>query len=234
MSEPDRNPSLKSERTRLRRAHKKGVYDRETLYALLDDFPLCHVGYIENGVPYVTPTLQWREADRVYWHGSSKSRAILSAAGQPVCLTATRLDGLVLARSGFEHSVNHVSAMIFGTPAIIKDPDQKRSHLKRMFDHLYPGRWEQLRPMSEAELKATAVIGMDITEASVKLRSGPSDEPDKDRSWPVWGGTIPISTTTAQAVPDASNQVPLPDYLKQFSFCRAFETERRANGQTAD
>ena len=225
MSELSRTLSLKSERTRLRRAHKKGVYDRETLYALLDDFPLCHVGYIEAGVPYVTPTLQWREGDRVYWHGSSKSRAILSAAGQRVCLTVTRLDGLVLARSGFEHSVNHASAMIFGTPDLVKDPEQKCAHLKRMFDHLYPGRWDQLRPMSEAELKATAVIGMDITEASVKLRSGPSDEPDEDRSWPVWGGTIPISTRTSEAVPDASNQMPLPEYLKQFRFCGMSETQ---------
>ena len=159
MSEPDRNPSLKTERTRLRRAHKKGVYDRDTLYALLDDFPLCHVGYIEDGLPYVTPTLQWREADRVYWHGSSKSRAILSAADKPVCLTVSRLDGLVLARSGFEHSVNHASAMIFGTPSLVEVPEQKRVHLKRMFDHLYPGRWDQLRPMSGGELKATAVMG---------------------------------------------------------------------------
>lgn len=224
MSESDRNPSLKSERTRLRRAHKKGVYDRDKLYALLDEVPLCHVGYVDKSVPYVTPTLQWREGDRVYWHGSSKSRAVLSAAGQPVCLTVTRLDGLVLARSGFEHSVNHVSAMIFGTPGLIEDPAQKRAHLMRMFNHLYPGRWDQLRPMSEAELKATAVIGMDIREASVKIRSGPSDEPDKDRSWPVWGGTIPISTRTAQAVPDGDNQMPLPDYLRQFRLFRAPET----------
>lgn len=219
MSESEQTPSLRSERTRLRRARKKGLYDRNSLYTLLDDFPLCHVAYIESGVPYATPTLQWRESNRVYWHGSSKSRAVLSAAGQTVCLTVTRLDGLVLARSGFEHTVNHASAMIFGTPFLIKDPEQKRAHLKHMFDHLYPGRWEQLRPMSDGELKATAIIGMDITEASVKIRSGPSDERDVDRSWPVWAGTIPISTKAAQAVPDASNQMPLPEYLELFTFC---------------
>lgn len=218
MSEFRDAPSLKTERSRLRRAHKKGAYDRESLYALLDNVPLCHVGYVDNGAPVVTPTLQWREGDRIYWHGSSKSRAILCAVDRPVCLTVTRLDGLVLARSGFEHSVNHASAMLFGTPNLVHDTQDKRHHLKTMFDHIYPGRWDQLRPMTDLELRATAVIGMDITEASVKTRTGPSDEPDEDRTWPVWAGTLPISWQTAPAEPDADNLAPLPETLSGYQF----------------
>ena len=213
--------SLKTERTRLRRAHTKGTYDRDSLYALLDSVPLCHVGYVDDGMPVVTPTLQWREGDRIYWHGSSKSRAILRAADQPVCLTVTRLDGLVLARSGFEHSVNHASAMLFGTPHLVSDPKDKERHLKAMFDHIYPSRWEQLRPMTDLELRATAVIGMDIAEASVKTRTGPSDEPDEDRAWPIWAGTLPISWQTAHAEADADNLAPLPEVLSDYQFGRS-------------
>ncbi len=218
MTQIDRYSSLMSDRARLRRAHSKGSYDRDTLYALLDEVPLCHVGYIDNGSPFVTPTLQWREENRVYWHGSSKSRAILSAADNPVCLTVTRLDGLVLARSGFEHSINHASAMLFGKPVLVEDAETKRNHLKKMFDHLYPGRWEGLRPMTDQELRATAVIGMNISEASVKTRAGPSDEPQEDRAWPIWAGTIPVAWSTASPQPDADNTAPIPDALLDYTF----------------
>ena len=220
MSEIRDSLPLKTDRSRLRRAHAKGAHDRASLYALLASVPLCHIGHLDEGAPIVTPTLQWREGDRIYWHGSSKSRAMLRAADQPVCLTVTRLDGLVLARSGFEHSVNHASAMLFGTPSLVTDPGRKRHHLKAMFDHLYPGRWDQLRPMNDLELRATAVIGMDISEASVKTRAGPSDEPNEDRSWPVWAGTLPISWQTGPAEPDADNLAPLPEALSGYQFGR--------------
>ena len=199
-----------TERTRLRRLRAKAAYDAATIHAILDAQPLAHIGHLIEGAPAVTPTLQWREGERVYWHGSSASRMIRAAAGQPVCLTVTRLDGLVLARSGLEHSVNFRSVMVFGIAEAVTDPAAKARHLEVMVDQMFPDRWRQLRPMTRQELKATAVLSLPISEASAKVGAGmPTDLPE-DSDWPVWAGIVPLSQTLGKAVPDGVPQGPAP------------------------
>lgn len=184
--------SAPTDRTRLRRLNEKAAYDPAVIHAILDAQPLAHIGHLIEGQPAVTPTLQWREGDRVYWHGSSASRMIRAAAGQPVCLTVTLLDGLVLARSGFEHSVNFRSVMVFGVAEPVTEAAAKLRHLQTMIDRLFPGRWDQLRPITRQELKATAVLSLPIAEASAKIGAGmPADLP-QDLDWPVWAGVIPV------------------------------------------
>ena len=155
----------KTEHSRVKRLHERGAHDRATVYAILDATPLCHVAYVVDGQPYVTPTLQWRERDRIYWHGSSASRMLRRALGQPVCLTVTHMDGLVLARSAFHHSANYRSVMLFGAPEKVAGAE-KEARLETFVEGLYPGRWETLRPMTAQEVKATTVLTMPITEGS--------------------------------------------------------------------
>jgi len=161
-------------RPKLKRNHKRGAYDRETVHAILDAVPHCHVGYVIDGQPYVTPTLQWREGDRIYWHGSSASRMLRTVeTGVPVCVTVSPLDGFVMARSAFHHSVNYRSVMAYGTAHALKGPAEKERALKAMMEHLFPGRWDALRPVTAQELKATTVVAMEIEEAAAKVRTGP-------------------------------------------------------------
>ena len=196
--------SAPSDRTRLRRFAEKAAHDKATLHAILDAGRVAHVGYILNGAPHVTPTLHWREGDHVYWHGSAASRLLRTVDGAQVCLTVTLTDGLVLARSGFEHSVNFRSAILFGLAHAVTDPAEKEQHIKAMMDQMFPGRWPLLRPMSDKELKATALLTMPIDEASAKISAGMPADPVEDLTWPVWAGVIPIITTLGvpQAAPD--------------------------------
>jgi len=197
--------TLKTERTRVKRAHERGIYDRPRIDAVLDALPFCHIGYLRGGAPFVVPTLQWRDGDYVYWHGSNASTAIRGARQTPVCLTVSALDGMVLARSGFHHSVNYRSVMLLGEPEPVTDPDQKTAALKAMFDALMPGRWDALRPMSAKELKATGVLRLKITEGSCKIRdAGPNDD-DEDYSLPIWAGVVPMETRLMPAIPDPRN-----------------------------
>ena len=161
-----------TERTRLRRYHERGHFDRATIDAILDAMAMCHVGYLIKGKPVVMPTFQWREGDHVYWHASSAGRGIRNAEGTEVCLTVSILDGLVLARSGMHHSANSRSVMIFGTPRRITDEKEKLEKLKGFIDKMYPGRWDTLRPVTAQEAKATAILSLPITEASAKVRTG--------------------------------------------------------------
>ena len=181
-----------SERVRVKRGHTRADYDRETVHAILDAMPVCHVGYVVDGTPYVTPTLQWREGDRVYWHGSSASRALRSSNDEEVCLTVTILDGMVMARSAFHHSVNYRAVMIKGVAEKVTDPKAKARHLEIMVEQLYPGRWDLLREMSAKETKATTVLSMPINEASAKIRPGMPVDDDEDYELPIWAGVIPI------------------------------------------
>ena len=190
-----------SPRTRLRRLHDKAAYDFDTIAAVLDAQPLAHIGHLVNGAAHVTPTLQWREGDRVFWHGSSASRMIKSALAAPVCLTVTALDALVLARSGLEHSGNFRSVMAFGPPQAVTDSKAKARHLEAMMDGLVPGRWPQLRPMTAQELKATAVLWLPLSEASAKIGAGPPTDPPQDLDWPVWAGIIPLWQVTGTTEP---------------------------------
>ncbi|MFA9231207.1 MAG: pyridoxamine 5'-phosphate oxidase family protein [Microgenomates group bacterium] len=209
-----------SDRTRARRLHEKAAYDRATIDAILDAMPVAHVGYLLNDAPVVTPTLQWREGDHIYWHGSAASRMQKKAKGWPVCVTVTLTDGMVLARSGLEHSVNYRSVMVFGTATEVIDPAAKALHLKTMMDQIYPGRWEALRPMTAQELKATAILTIPLTEASAKIGQGGPVETDEDARWPVWAGVLPIHPAMGAPVP-ADNLdpiVPLPDHVKNYRF----------------
>ena len=206
--------------TRLRRRPDRGAYDFAALAAVLDAQPLAHVGYVIEGQPLVTPTLQWREDDRVYWHGSAASRMLKSAAGAPVCLTVSLLDGFVMARSAFNHSVNYRSAMLFGRAELVTDPAAKALHLERMVEGLFPGRWNQLRPMTAKELKATAVLSMAIDLGSAKLRQGPPKDEGADLEQPVWAGVLPVRLVTGAPEDDGKLKpgVTLPDYVARFSF----------------
>jgi hypothetical protein len=195
----------KTERTRLRRLHDRGHYDRDTVHSILDATPFCHVGYVIDGKPAVTPTFHWREGDRVYWHGSSASRALRASEGSEVCLTVSLLDGLVLARSGFHHSANYRSVMIFGEATRTTDPEAKLERLKNFIEGLYPGRWDSLRPVTAQELKATAVLSLPIDEASAKIRTGQPVDDEADYSLPIWAGVLPVRYAVGNPEPDPRN-----------------------------
>ncbi len=213
-----RTTSAPSDRTRLRRLHDRGRHDAPSVHAVLDAQPLCHVGYVLDGAPQVTPTLQWREGDHVYWHGSSASRFLRAAIASPVCLTVTLWDGLVMARSGFHHSANYRSCMVFGTASIVDDPDHKHASLEAMFDRWFPGRWPLLRPMTAQEVKATTVLRLPLAEASVKIRTGPPVDDEEDYALAVWAGVVPLSVATGTPVDDPRNLqgVQVPDHAHRF------------------
>jgi nitroimidazol reductase NimA-like FMN-containing flavoprotein (pyridoxamine 5'-phosphate oxidase superfamily) len=206
-------------RSRIKRMPKRARYDRETVHGILDAGFICHVGYSLDGQPYVTPTAHWREGDRVYWHGSSASRMLrsLKPGAVPVCLTVTHVDGLVIARSAFHHSMNYRSVMAFGTAHLVEEAEHKLHALERFVERLYPGRWAELRPVTAQELKATTVLWLDLDEVSAKVRSGPPGDDEADLDWPCWAGVLPLGLTRGQPVPDA--HVPqgtaLPAYLAQ-------------------
>lgn len=207
-----------SPRTRARRLHEKAAYDRPVVDAILDAMPLAHVGHIVDGFPVVTPTLQWREGDRVYWHGSSASRMQKRATGEQVCLTVTLLDGMVLARSGLEHSVNYRSVMVFGQADVVESAEAKTAHLRIMMDRLFPGRWDQLRPITAQEIKATRILSLPLTEASAKISAGHATETPGDESWPVWAGVLPIRLAVGapESAPDLAPGIPVPDHAKTY------------------
>jgi len=181
-----------TERSRVRRLPKRARYDLDTIYAILDAGFICHVGYVNDRQPYVTPTAYWREGDYVYWHGSHASRMLNHVPARPVCLTVTHLDALVVARSGFHHSINYRSVMIFGRPLRVDDEEAKHRALEHFVERIYPGRWSGLRPVTRKELKATTVLSMPIEEASAKIRTGGPVDDEPDYRLPIWAGVIPV------------------------------------------
>ncbi|MQG47833.1 MAG: pyridoxamine 5'-phosphate oxidase family protein [SAR202 cluster bacterium] len=194
----------KTKRTKLVRNPARADYDRDVVNQIIDATPLCHVSYIIDGRPYVTPTLQWREGDTIYWHGSSASRFLRQIVGKDVCMAITHFDGLVLARSAFHHSINYRSVMLFGEATKIED-SEKNELLHNFVENLIPGRWENLRQMTAQEAKATTVFSMPIDEGSAKVRSGPPVDDDDDYSLPIWAGVLPISQVLQEPVPDPKN-----------------------------
>lgn len=191
-----------SGRVRLRRNWQRGEYDRESIDAILDAMPACSVGYVFDGQPYVTSTMQWREKDHVYWHGSSASRMLRAVDSAAVCLTVSILDGFVLARSGFNHSTNYRSAMLLGTAQRVVKAVDKEARLREMVEGLFPGRWDMLRPATAKEVKATTVMGMRIDEASAKIRAGPPMDDEEDANLPVWAGIIPVEMSVREPLAD--------------------------------
>lgn len=191
-----------SPRTRVKRFHERGAYDRETVLAILDAGYCCHVAFLHEGQPFVLPTLYWHDGEHLYFHGSAASRMIRAAAGQPLCVNVTLMDALVLTRSAFHHSANYRSVTLFGEGRLIADAEDCNRQLRLMMERLFPGRWERLRPVTRQELKATRIIAVPIAEASAKIRNGPPDEEPEDLTWPVWGGIIPIRNGIGHPVPD--------------------------------
>ena len=190
-------------RSRITRVPDRADYDLETIGSILDATTVCHVGLVEqDGFPVVIPMLHARDGSTLYLHGSSASRLIRHAGEDEVCVTATSVDGLVLARSVFHHSVNYRSAVVFGRPERVEDPDGKLAALEAFTEKLIPGRWDDARLPTRQELKGTGVLKMEIEEASAKVRTGgPVDEPE-DYELPVWAGTIPLRTVAGDPVPD--------------------------------
>jgi nitroimidazol reductase NimA-like FMN-containing flavoprotein (pyridoxamine 5'-phosphate oxidase superfamily) len=190
-------------RTRIRRHPERAHYDRETVFAILDSALLCHIGYIIDGLPYVTPTLFWREGERVYWHGSSASRMLhTQAKGIPVSLTVSHIDGLILGRCAFRHSLNYRAVMAFGVAAIVDDPDEKEAGFNAFIERLYPGRTAIMRGILPQELKATTLMGMTIDSASAKIRSGGPLDLEQDYAARCWAGTVPIKQVMGAPIPD--------------------------------
>ncbi len=208
-----------TERSRVKRLHERAGYDRDTLYPILDAGLLCHVGYVIDGQPYVTPTAYWRDGDRLFWHGSSASRMLRTVkTGVPVCLTVAMLDGLVLARSGFHSSINYRSVMAFGTAAAVDGEEHKLAALEAFSERLTPGRWAELRPPTAQELKATTVVSMIIEDASAKARTGPPGDDEPDYALNIWAGELPVQSMVDGAIDDPrlTPGIAAPEYLKKF------------------
>ena len=204
MPDSTRLPSFApTPRTRIKRHPERAHYDRETVFAILDAALMCHIGYVIDGKPYVTPTLFWREGERLYWHGSSASRMLRSQAkGIPVCLTVAHVDALIMARCAFRHSLNYRAVMAFGTASIVDDPAEKEAGFNAFIERLYPGRTGHMRAIAPQELKATSLMGMTIENASAKIRSGGPLDLEQDYSADCWAGTVPIMQVMGAPIAD--------------------------------
>jgi hypothetical protein len=211
---------IPSERTEVRRLAKRAVYERETVYRILDEGLVCHVGFVADGKPVVIPTGYGRMGDTLYLHGSPASRMLRALGdGADVCLTVTLLDGLVLARSAFHHSMNYRSVVLFGKATLLEDPDAKREALRAFTEHVAPGRWQDVRPPSEKELKSTTVLAIPLEEVSAKVRTGPPLDDEEDYALPVWAGVLPLELTPAAPLPDArlAQDVDVPEYVTRYT-----------------
>ncbi|MGI8624119.1 MAG: pyridoxamine 5'-phosphate oxidase family protein [Solirubrobacteraceae bacterium] len=209
-----------SDRTRLRRNPRRAVHDRAAIDAILDEAPVCHLGFVDDGQPYVLPTLHARAGDELLLHGSAAGRAMKTlAAGAPVCVTVTLVDGLVLARSAFHHSMNYRCVVLLGTARPIEGEVEKTAALKAFTEKLVPGRWSAVRPPSAQELKATKVLSLPIDEASAKVRTGPPVDDDDDYALDAWAGVVPLALEAgpAQADPRLREGIDQPQHVRALS-----------------
>src|SRR3954462_8945695 len=207
-------------RTRVVREPERGVYDRETVYRILDEAFLCHVGFSVDGQPFVIPTSYGRKDSNLYIHGSAASRMLRQMKeGVSVCVTVTLLDGLVLARSVFNHSMNYRSVVILGKATLVEDPEEKLESLRLLSEHILPGRWNDSRQPNERELKATSVLRVPIEEFSAKVRTGPPVDDAEDYSFPTWAGVLPLQPVPSAPIEDPQQTPPRPTpaYLKNYS-----------------
>ena len=214
------NSSAPTARTRVVREPQRAVYDRDAVYQILDEGFICHVGFAIEGQPYVIPTSYARKTDLLYVHGSAASRMLRHAgSGVPVCVTVTLLDGLVLARSIFNHSMNYRSVVVLGTAISIEDRAEKLAALQALSEHILPGRWKDSRQPNEQELKATSVLQVPIEEFSSKVRQGPVIDDEEDYNFPTWAGIIPLSMISHPPVDDSRllEGIAQPGYAKEYS-----------------
>jgi nitroimidazol reductase NimA-like FMN-containing flavoprotein (pyridoxamine 5'-phosphate oxidase superfamily) len=214
------DPQAPTQRTRVVREPDRGVYDRETAYRILDEAFLCHVGFVVDGQPLVIPTSFGRKEDSLYIHGSAASRMLRQMkAAVPAWVTVTLLDGLVLARSVFNHSMNYRSVVILGRATLVENPEEKLAALRVLAEHILPGRWDDARHPNERELKATLVLRVPIEEFSSKVRTGPPIDDEEDYSFPTWAGVIPLEMTIGKAIndPRLDSDRTVPDYVGNYS-----------------
>jgi uncharacterized protein len=211
------NSSSPTARTRVVREPQRAIYDRDAVNQILDVAFLCHVGFTVDSQPYVIPTSYGRDRDTLYIHGSAASRMLRNLdKGVPVCITVTLLDGLVLARSVFNHSMNYRSVVILGTATLVDDPAEKLAALRALSEHIIPGRWNDSRQPNEKELKATSVLRLPINEFSAKVRIGPAVDDEEDYAFPTWAGVIPLEMTVGAAIRDDRCVEELPACLKTY------------------
>ena len=207
-------------RTRVTREPERAVYDREAAYQILDEGFICHVGFVVDNQPFVIPTGYGRSGDNLYIHGSAASRMLRNLdQGVAVCVTVTLLDGLVLARSIFNHSMNYRSVVVLGTAVAVEDPTEKLQALRTLSEHILPERWDEVRQPNERELKATLVMRLPITEFSAKVRKGPPIDNEEDYSFPTWAGVIPLQTVPGSPIndPKLDPKTPVPSHLRSYS-----------------
>lgn len=212
-------PHQPSSRTQLHRLPNRGSHDPAVIHAILDAAFIAHVGFVVDGQPFVIPTLYGRDGDKLYLHGSPASRMVRQMeAGIPACVTVTLVDGLVLARSAFHHSINFRSVMAFGIARNVDTPESKNRALKIISDHLIAGRWNDVRSPNDKELKATAVLEFTIEEASAKTRTGPPVDDEEDYSLPVWAGVLPLELSAGDAVRDEhlAKNIDTPTYIANY------------------
>lgn len=206
-------------RTRLKRLPKRGHFDRKTINSILDEGFICHVGFVVDGQPYVIPTGYARVGNDLYIHGSSASRMLRTlSAGVDICLTVTLVDGLVLARSAFHHSINYRSVVVLGKAFLVTDTEEKNTALEALTEHIVPGRWDAVRWPNELELKATSVLRLAINEASAKIRTGDPVDDEEDYSTDVWAGVLPLNIVPGDPVPDAklAEGIECPDHVRKY------------------
>ena len=213
-------PYTPSARTRVVREPHRGVYDRSTAYQILDEGFICHAGFVVDGQPFVIPTGYGRAGDNLYIHGSAASRMLRRVnEGIAVCVTVTLLDGLVLARSIFNHSMNYRSVVILGTARAVTDAKEKLEALRLLSEHILPGRWAESRQPNEKELKATLVLRLPIEEFSSKVRQGPPIDDEEDYAFPTWAGVIPLQTLAGEPIDDARLMpgITAPEYARGYT-----------------
>ena len=217
------NEVRRTQRATVRRLPERGKYDRAVIDAILDEGLICHLGFVADGAPFVIPTLHGRCGDILYVHGSPASHALRSlAAGGHACVTVTLVDGLVLARSAFHHSINYRSVMLFGQARLVTDPDEKMNALQTVTEHVVRGRWAEARQPNAKELKSTTVLAFAIDEVSAKVRTGPPKDDKEDLDWPVWAGVLPFKTVACEPVPDPALApgTPVPQYVQKYARVR--------------
>lgn len=208
-----------TERTRVRRLPKRGAYDSETINSILDEAFVCHIGFVVDGQPHVIPTGFARIDNDLYIHGSSASRMLRSLAeGVQVCVTVTLVDGLVLARSAFHHSMNYRSVVILGKATLVDEPEEKDRAMEALTEHIVPGRWKDVRWPTELELKATSVLKVPIEEASAKIRTGGPVDDEEDYAMDVWAGVLPLKVSPSQPINDErlAQEIEPPKYIQDY------------------
>ncbi len=209
--------TLQTERTTVKRIAKRALYDRDTVYAILDEAVYCHVGFVVDGAPFVIPTIHWREGDQLYFHGSAANRMLRTIRdGVECCVTVTLLDGLVIARSAFHHSLNYRCAVILGKAFEVTDREEKLRQLDLLVEHVIPGRTADARPANEAELKRSMVLRLPIEEGSAKVRTGGANDDAEDLSLPVWAGVLPLRMVPGAPIDNEGMTLPVPEYVQRW------------------